>query len=179
MRKLVNAVMASLFLSFVGYAQAGDKVNWKAPDMYLAGQITFTTPDLTMECDNCKCMEIRTQKGLTGIYIQAGVGHFDIKKNKLKDVFSDCLIRFNPKDSGAFLSIRAKYKITDKKFHGDAMKQVNKVFPHCYHIAYNALYPDVGDYALNFSCAKYDDFLASFTKNKNIFFNYTRKLYYE
>jgi hypothetical protein len=159
-------------------AQAGEKVNWNTPALYTAEKITFHTGKIKMECTHCQYLEIKTQAGITGIFIQ-GAGHFEITEKKISDNFSNCLVRFNPAEAGSSLTISGKTRINDKKFYIASMQVLNKDFRHCYHKGMNAIIPEPGEYALNFNTVKYGDFLASFNKEQNIFYNYTKNLKYD
>ena len=155
----------------------GEGVNWANPPQFAASQIKIKTDLLTMECSKCKYIEIRTEQGVTGLYI-IGTGTIDIPSKSISDKFENCMIRFNPSDYENLVQVNDKSSIKDKKFKKEAVQQLQKVFKHCYHSGMDALIPPTGAYTLDMVTEKYGDLLAGYGDGKTNVYSFSYKKEY-
>jgi len=162
--------------SFICKGQHSDRVkegiDWVNSPAYTANKIQFESDEIKFDCINCKYLEIKSQSGISGIFV-IGEGFMNIKNRNIADSIHACLIRFNPSDMDTYLRISSKESILDKGFSAISMNILNDTFKHCYHSGMDALLPFRGDYALNFFSKRYGDLLATFAEKKMLFFNFT------
>jgi len=154
-----------------------EKVNWETPNLFSTKKLTFKSTYISMECKDCKCLEIRTASGLTGLFI-VGDGTFTIPSKSMSDKFSNCMIRFNPAELNTCTVMQQPIRIDDKLFYNSSMQILNNVFRHCYHNDMDALIPEKGAYALNFLSEKYGDLLASYSPQENVVYSFSNKKKY-
>lgn len=154
------------------FTPPSEKVNWKTPNLFSAKQLTFKSGYISMECKDCKCLEIRTKSGLTGLFI-IGEGTFAIPSKSMSGKFSNCMIRLNPDEANTHIVIQQHTPINDMLFYHSSMQILNNVFMHCYHHDMDALIPPIGAYALNFLSEKYGDLLAGYSPQERVVYSYT------
>lgn len=170
--------LTALILSIVIISNAQDyikeKVDWFNSTTYAAKDILFESNGNSYECKNCRYLEIKTESGVTGIFV-LGEGILNLKKRNLTDSIHACLIRFNPADMNSLLTISNKDIVVDKGFTSICLYIINDVFRHCYHSGMDAILPNPGDYALNVFSKTYGDLLASFADKKMSLYSFTER----
>ena len=74
-----------LFASIVCNAQGppSETINWDNLAAFSAKKINFKSSEIDFECKDCKCLEIKTQSGVTGFYI-LGNSQFNMKNKKIE-----------------------------------------------------------------------------------------------
>jgi hypothetical protein len=181
MRQLYLSILISILLAALthnySYGQRGEGVNWATPVLFSANKIVFRSDKITAECNNCKCYEIRTSSGITGLFV-SGEGTFKIASKSMSDKTESCMMRFNPKEFEKYVQITGRTSIKDEQFKNDADATLKKIFGHCYHSGMDALIPTKGEYALDMYSEKYGDLLASFSNKEDIVFSFSYKKKY-
>jgi hypothetical protein len=155
----------------------GETVEWQSPKMYSTESIVVKTEFAELSCKNCKYIEIKTESGLTGIFI-TGEGEYKVPEKNISDKFYSCMVRFNPADYGKIMQIEGIKKHMSEQDIQASVQQLKAVFKHCYHAGMNALIPPQGAYAMNFTGGNYKDLLVSTAPEKKVVFDFaTAKSY--
>lgn len=159
----------------VGFEEVqGEKIDWKNLECFHSDSFKFESDKINMDIVDCDFIEIKSKSGISGIYVK-GNGKVEIVKEKFTDEIDGCIIRFNPADMNKFITLKNKEKHNDLKFLSQSEAILESSFKHCYHYKTNAFIPNENDYALNLFTKKSGEILASYSKYKNIIFNFTKK----
>jgi hypothetical protein len=151
-----------------------ESVNWKDAKVFTAKNIVFKSDEISLVSSNCKYLEIRTQSGITGIFI-LGFASIRIKSKNFSDSVQACLIRFNPSDMKSFLTINSPQETVDIGSAELSKSILKDSFTHCYHSGLDAILPKSGYYALNFFSKTGGDLLATYGNKKLILFSFTKE----
>ena len=152
----------------------GEEIDWKNLEWFHADNLKFESDKINMNIVDADFIEIKSKSGISGIYVR-GNGTVEILKEKFSDKIDGCIIRFNPADMNKFITIKNKEKLADVKFKSMSEAVLENSFKHCYHNKMNAFIPAENDFALNLFTKNSGEILASYSKDKNIIFNFTEK----
>lgn len=168
-------LIAILTLCTVANAQHGKlMVNWATPEMYTVKNISFETDSVSVQCPGCKCMELNTPEGVTGIFL-FGNSKFSLKSRKMEDATYACLLRFNPEDIKRYIKKNGSNKLNDKGFHAVSINLLETMFMHSYHSKKDALIPNKGEYTVDVFASQHGNLLISFAADTTLIYNFTTK----
>jgi len=175
--KMIITLASLLIISKAAFAQQKEAVNWEHANTFSVKKISFQSESIVLQCKNCKCFEIKTASGISGLLVY-GHGSFELPTKHVKSEFNSCMMRFNPKAYNKLVKIKGEEKITDRDFYSMSMLILKRQFVHCYHWGSDALIPDESSYAVVFATIDNEDLMMSYTPKESVLYNFTTKKQY-
>lgn len=141
-----------------------EKVNWESLPTYTVEKISFETTEMKYDCSHCRCMDITSASGVTGILI-AGNAVINFKNKKKSDTTEVCLFRFNPSELKKYVTTSGRAELKDRAFSSLCRALLTEAFRTSFHSDMDALIPHEGEYTTNSFGKAYGDVLATSYNN--------------
>ena len=145
-------------------------------------KLTINYQNLRLKSGSTSLLPISCERGITGVLlIGDGTYRFAPQGGKvIEGRFKAAMLRFNPKDQAAIVSLDKGKKVTDRGTYEMSRHLLNDVFRHCWHQGMNALIPGERSIAAVLYSKEHGDLLISADEREAVAYSFTdRKMLYE